>query len=746
MINNSEKLVQAVNLHKSGDVAGARKLYSEIVESDPENADALRLTGLALRQLGDKAGAVEFLRTAYGLKPGSFFFCKDLADALMEEKCFEEAAGLYKCALGIQPVNAGLWFTAAAAYYGYRDLDNSLAALHKAIEIKPDFFEALCNIAEIYRHKGNAESALSFLERALSLKPDIPAFHNMAGLLCYETGSLQRARHHYALALQLDINFADAHNNLGNVLAAEKKFDAAINSYKEAIRLRPDFFEAYYNLGNCLRDMKNTDEALVCFRSALRIRPNSVQALMNCGEALMVSGNVREAEQYFRSIVKGNGCKSPEVISSLLLCLNYNVDYSPAVLYEEHSVFGKAFVKDGMDAGSDSALPAAALINRTTENCGGEKNIDISIFSDPIRKLNVGYVSPDFCDHPVAKFIEPILSNHNHEKFEIFCYAGNSREDSVSRRLRGLRVNWRYIKGFKDSDIAKIICKDRIDILVDLAGHTSGNRLDVFALKPAPLQISYCGYPNTTGLAAIDYYITDIVADPEGYDDFYTEQLLRIPGCFCCFQPPSSPDVNTLPALANKHITFGSFHPLMRINDSVIDLWCSVLRAVPDSKLKIARDTLNGTARKRIEESFIKCGIASYRLDFVNRIPEGGNLCLFHDIDISLDTLPWSGHTFACESLWMGVPVISLIGNRHAGRMVASVLKNMGMSWLVASTPDEYCSIARKLSGDMDTLKFLRESLRYNMLKSILCDGPGFTLKLEELYRNIWIQRCGEAI
>jgi protein O-GlcNAc transferase len=363
---------------------------------------------------------------------------------------------------------------------------------------------------------------------------------------------------------------------------------------------------------------------------------------------------------------------------------------------------------------------------------------------NPERRLRIGYVSGDFRDHPVAAFIEPILSAHDRQAVEVFCYVDVPAPDKFTERLRRHVDAWRSLAGLSDAVAAQLVRADRIDILVDLTGHTTRPRLRVFALRPAPVQATYLGYPGTTGLPAIDYRITDAVADPPGEPEVHTERLLRLPGCFCCYAPPASaPAVNPSPALAAGQVTFGSLHNLAKLNDAVLDLWCEVLRAVPSAHLLIARDTLTGQTKEMFARKFRDRGIAPERLE-LRRVwgSPGNHLRHYADIDISLDAFPWSGHTTACESLWMGAPVVTLYGNRHAGRMAASILTAVGLTDLVARTPAEYVERAVRLATEPKTLAALRARLRDQMRRSPLCDGPAFTRTLEQAYRQMWRQFC----
>ncbi len=552
------------------------------------------------------------------------------------------------------------------------------------------------------------------LQKALSIKPDYSPSHNAAGLVCACMGKFNEAIVYFREAVRLDDNFVEAWSNLGNAQSAAGDFNAAIISFKEALRRNPNFFEAYYNMGNCLRETNNFDEAITCYKAALNVRPVSAEALTNLGEALQTIGNFTEAENYYRRILELSDKKNSVAYSNLLLCMNYNPAYSPERLYEEHVRFGKTFY-------SPQTGPRQGTCYATSR-----------------KKIRIGYVSPDFCMHPASRFIEPMLRFHDRDDFEICCYSNVARPDEITEKTKKLAFQWHDISHISDDQVARLIKNDEIDILVDLSGHTARNRLLVFAKKPAPIQVSYLGYPNTTGLSAIDYYLSDKMVDPAGHDRFYVEKLVRLERCFCAFMPyENSPPVNALPAQKAGHITFGSLHTLARLNEQVIDLWSKLLHTVISSRLCIIRNTLVGGVRERLYAEFETRGIPRQRIDMRNTLPPGGHLALYHDIDIALDTFPWSGHTTACESLWMGVPVVTLCGDRHAGRMVSSILSAAGVTDCIAQTPDEYIAIARQLASSPNVLQSLRQGLRARMSQSVLCDGKGFTKRLEDAYRKM---------
>jgi predicted O-linked N-acetylglucosamine transferase (SPINDLY family) len=346
--------------------------------------------------------------------------------------------------------------------------------------------------------------------------------------------------------------------------------------------------------------------------------------------------------------------------------------------------------------------------------------------------------------HVVVKFFGPVLAHHDRRQVQACCYADLLAPDAVTAKLRGLAAGWRVIHGRSDDEVARQVRQDRIDILVDLAGHT-GNRLGVFARRPAPVQITWLGYPATTGLEAIHYRLTDAVADPPGESGDRVEELVRLPGCFCVFMPSADASpVAAAPCLSRGFVTFGSTHKLAKLNDAVLDVWCRLVQAVPGSRLLVHRDTLRGRSALALRQRLAARGLGEDRIELRCEAPGGNHLRVYGDIDILLDAWPWSGHATACEALWQGVPVVTLRGRRHAGRMVASVLECLGLGSLVAETPAEFVAKAAGLAAEAERLAALRESMR-ERLRPALCDGAGFTRRLEATYRDLWRRRAGRT-
>jgi len=553
--------------------------------------------------------------------------------------------------------------------------------------------EALHLLGLLNYQKGDNDNAESCIRKALQFEPYRAIYYNSLGIVLAASGRTAEAIENYQQAIKIKPAFAHAHNNLGLVFQENRMLDEAVESYHKALAVKADFATVYNNLGNAFRDAGRLDEAIQSYRQALDLKPDF-------------------------SIP----------FSNYLYTLNFYPDCSPDLIFLEHKRWAAS---QKMSACKCSGSRVPYTNNRSHDRC-----------------LKVGYVSPDFRAHPVANFIEPVLANHDPEKVEIFCYSNLASvvesNDLVTERIKSMVGNWVNIHGRSDADVFKLITDDKIDILVDLSGHSENNRLSLFLKKPAPIQVTYLGYPNTTGLEEMDYLLTDEIIDPPGRSNRYTEKILYLQNGFACyFHNRDSPDVAPPPALSRGYVTFASFNDLSKLNDNVISLWSRLLEAVPGSRLVIYRDTLKGSIKDYFYRRFIDCGINEKSLE-LRCSPLNGKdyLSDYQDIDIALDTFPWNGHATTCETLWMGVPVITLSGKTHASRMTSSVLSVIGLSHLIAGDEDEYIRIAEKMAGNISQLEELRMSLRNIMLSSPLCDGKSFTKNLEDTYRSIWVKWC----
>ena len=586
-------------------------------------------------------------------------------------------------------------------------------------------------------------------------QPPPPLQSLQRGLSLRGLGRTDDAIREFRTAVKLQPTLAEAHHQLGNVLKSLGRFVEAAASLREAARLAPDNAVVWLNLGVACLEMKAFPEASDCFQraillqpanpeahnilghallsqglitdakrhltEALRLRPGYPSAHNNLARALRAQGRQTEAIAHYQASLEGN--PNAAIHSNLLYAFNFVPDKSPEELWAEHRRWAELY---------SEPLRAAWRPHRN----------DLS----PARRLRIGYVSPDLVSHAVAFFLEPVLIAHDRAQFEIFAYSDALAGDQVTERLRAQTTQWRDIAQLSDEQVATLIRQDRIDILVDLAGHTARNRLLVFARKPAPVQATWLGYPNTTGLTAIDYRITDSISDPVGQTEaWYSERLIRLPGPFSCYLPPSaSPPVAPLPALASGHITFGCFNNFAKVTPQAIELWARLLRGIPNSRLFLkSRGLTDPETAGQIHAAFGRHEIAPDRIELNgDRLSVADHLELYRKVDIALDTFPYNGTTASCESLWMGVPVVTLAGRAHVSRVGASLLTHLAAPEWIAATPDEYAAICANLTSDLPRLAANRQGLRERMRCSPLCDGPSFTHHFETGYRAAWVHRC----
>ncbi|MBC8167848.1 MAG: glycosyltransferase [Bryobacteraceae bacterium] len=466
-------------------------------------------------------------------------------------------------------------------------------------------------------------------------------------------------------------------------------------------------------------------------RNGTAVAPDATSRLQQYRSAcaLALAGDVHSALPAFRRYVAGY--PDDAAAHSYLLFLLHSVeDISQEQIFAEHLRW--------------SARHGLSLASKHRANA-----------SDAERVLRVGYVSADYrAGHPVMYFFEPVLRARDRSRFHVTCYSNVAIPDAVTGQVRLLADEWREIRGRPDDEVVAQILADRIDILVDLAGHCGGSRLKVFAGKPAPVQVTWLGYPDTTGLSAIDYRITDAIVDPPGLSErFHTEQLVRLePPGFLCYQPPAAaPPVSDLPASRAGYVTFGCFQYPGKITARMIENWARIMLGVPSSRLFLHHCFSDyaepqGAVRNRLCAAFEGRGISADRLTFVGGVPSlRSHLELYSQVDMALDTSPFNGTTTTCEALWMGVPVITKAGHAHAGRVGASLLNQVGLDNLVTATDREYCEFATELASDLPRLTGIRAGLRAALTQSSLLDASGFTRKLENRFLRMWRDFCGAA-
>jgi predicted O-linked N-acetylglucosamine transferase (SPINDLY family) len=660
------------------------------------------------------------------LKPDFAVAYNNLGKTLNDQGKLDEAVVTYSQALSSNPNYAEAHYNLGNALTDQGKLIEAILSYRKALTLKPDFVDAHINLGNALKAQGKLDEAAASYRRVLSLKPDDAVALNNLGSILNDQGKLDEAAANYRRALNLKPDFAEAHNNFGRTLNDQGKLDEAILCYRRALTLKPDYAVAYYNLGNVLRVLGKLAEAVSSYRQALTLKPDFIDAHLNLGNAFMDQGKLDKAVSSYRQALTLKPDYA-DAQSNLFFCLNYQSNITQEEIYNESLQWG------------DRLLESIQATDRKYAN---------SLRTD--RRLRIGYVSPDFTLHSVAFFIEPVIRAHNREMVEIFCYSNVKKPDKVTLRLQAEADHWFSILGMDHEAVADRIKKDRIDVLVDLAGHTRDNSLPVFARKPAPVQMTWLGYPNTTGLTTMDYRLTDAVADPaREADRLHSEKLIRLEHGFLCYHPAESvPEVDSLPCLEHDYITFGSFNNLAKATPEVIRIWAKILHAVPDAHLLLkAKQLTDVQTRTRFQEMFAREGITQERLEMHNwLLGQADHLELYNRVDIGLDPFPYNGTTTTCEALWMGVPVVTMIGDRHASRVGASILHRAGLEEMVASSVKDYIQLAQSLALDRKRLQELRSSLRARIQNSELIDSGLFTYHLEEVYHQMWRKYCGSML
>jgi predicted O-linked N-acetylglucosamine transferase (SPINDLY family) len=593
-------------------------------------------------------------------------------------------------------------------------------AYRRVLSLEPRNADALNNLGLLAAQAGRLEIAAALLRDAVALQPSAK-FHNNLGAVLRSAGQPAEAVQACRAALALAPGHAGAYCNLGAALQMLGDFTQARACYDEALRLEPGLAAAHTNVGCLLKDQGRVAEAQASFERALELDPGSAEARSNLGNCYKDQGRLEEAIACYRAAIELQpGFLTPW--GGMLLSMLYSPTHTQADQLAVARGFAERF-----------EVPLAPLLR---PHANGR---------DPERRLRVGYLSADLRRHPVARFMEPVLERHDRARFEINCYYNFHYEDEVTRRIRAQDLRWRPIAALDDAQVAEQIRDDGIDILVDLAGHTAHNRLLLMARKPAPVQMVYLGYLGTTGLHAIDYRITDAIADQAGADAAYSEALLRLPGSMWCYRPgPEMPPVAPPPSTRTGHITFGSLCNVAKVNPGVIALWARVLAGLPSARLLMATIS-EGEPRARVLAEFARHGIGAGRVAFTDWLQEREFLRLYDAVDIVLDVFPCNGATTTCEALWQGVPVVNLLGGSFAGRAGASLLGNAGLGDFVAATPEAYVALALRLAGDPAQLRQLRGSLRGRLAASPVMDEAGFTRGLEAGYREAWRRWCGQG-
>lgn len=669
--------------------AEALQHYIRALELKPNYPDAASNLGSAMQALGKFEDAELWYREALRLEPGFFHARGNLANLYAAKRQYEQAVELFYELVTENPSSYQTWNNLGNALQELGRYDEALAAFRKSLDIRPDYLYVYNNIGNTLRKQGRGEEALQ----------------------------------QYAYALEKDPKFVEALNNTAVTLLDLGRGMEAVPYFEKAIALRPNYADPLINLANFWRDHGGLERAITSLKRALELEPQNPFVWNNLGCALGDQGVVIDAIACYRKTLQFMP-ENAAAHSNLLLNLHYLPGYAPDYVFAQHREFARIHEE-----------PLKRLRQRHDNT------------RDPDRRLRIGYSSSDFRRHSVAFFLEPILERHSRAEFELFCYSDVMRPDSLTEKFFQLSGgNWRDIRGYNHESFANQVRADKIDILIDTGGHTANSRLLSFALKPAPVQVTWLGYPDTTGMDAMDYRITEGISDPPGVaDSFHTERLVRLADTFLCFRPSSgSPQVATPPASLGQPFTFGSFNNMAKISAETIRLWSEILRCAPGTRLSIKNKALSeAPTRDRLLGQFAEHGIGPERIVMSGLIVSlEGHLAAYNGIDLALDTFPYHGTTTTCEALWMGVPVLTLLGATHMSRVGAMLLKMVNQEQFIVNSATEYVQMAATFAANWREMALPRTALRQRLQRSPLMDEEGFTRRLEQAFRQMWREWC----
>ena len=679
----------AVARHQSNDLAGAESAYREVLRIDSRHAASWCNLGVLLARVGRADEAAACYLQALAASPGHPDAHFNLGNLYRRAGRLPEAVAEYRCCLAAAPEHTGALFNLGLSLSALDDLPAAIQAFHEVIRLEPANADAFMRLGDCQMRQGQMNEAVASFRQAVARAPNDPRSHYNLGLGLTNLGAFAEARAALGQALCLRPDYAEAHNALGLTLEATGQKDDAVFHYQQAVQFRPDFADAWSNLGTNLSEHGRIDEAIHCLRHSLSLRPDAAA-----------------------------------IHSNLLLMMNYSSRFSADEIVAEHCAWAERHA---------GPAPLPPPIPRP---------------HDPDRRLRIGYLSADYRRHTVAGFLELLLRHHDRSQVEVFAYANVLRPDDVTDRLRALADHWRRIVGRSDAVVAEQIRQDQIDILVDLGGHTAGNRLLVLARRPAPVQISLFGYPNTTGMAAVDYRITDPWTDPipdagqaHASRAKIPEQSLRLPEVAWIYRPPeAAPPPGPLPSLSQSSFTLGCLNNAAKLSDACLDAWIAILQAVPATRLVLLAGQAEAGVRRLIER-VTRRGILRDRLEVRRRMPPEEYLAAHRQLDLYLDPFPYNGGVTSCDALWMGVPVLTVAGSNYCSRQGLGLMTHLGLTEFIVNQPDELVSRVAEWNRRRSELAEIRRGLRNRLAKSVICDVRRYLQNLESAYRRVWRER-----
>jgi predicted O-linked N-acetylglucosamine transferase (SPINDLY family) len=697
------------------------KGFKKILEIRKNDSFSYVNLGVAQTKIGNNTEAIENFKFAISLEPNFAEAHYFLANTLREERELEKAIISYKKAISINPTYVEAMNNMGSTQKRIGEINNALESYRKALSIKPDYSEAHNNLGNILSDQGNFKDAIEAYRNAIFINPNYYEAHNNLGVAFKDTSKLEEAVEAYDKAISIKSDFAEAYNNKGVALKHQNKIVEALEAFNAALNINANHPETSNNLGDCLRHLGRHSEALELFQKTVSLDPKYKKAYVNIGFVLQDMGRSEDAEHAYRKAMALDPDFS-DAFSNMLFSMSYNDKYEMDHIVEQHLLFSEQFEKDKSDK----------LANFKNDN-------------DENRSLNIGFVSADFRNHPVADFFIPILAALKEQTdLKLFAYYNYLKEDSRTAETKNYMNTWRSIWGKSDEDAKAIIKSDKIDILFDLSGHTGHNRLPLFAKKPAPIQVSWLGYQFTTGLKSMDYYIGNKFAVPSGkYDHQFSEKIVGLPFNPAYIPQVKTPKISKPPILKNNFITFASFFNTLKINSDVLSVWSRILNEIPSSRLAMG-GIKGGEVEQRFKDYFRSQNISLDRIEFIQKVNYEKFLSLHNEVDLCLAPFPNTGGSTIFSSLWMGVPTIVLLGETYFTRGSASIMHLAGLSQFVAADVEDYVAKAHMFAKDKELLCKIRTQLPKTLPDSSLCDPKLYAETLNTALRQMWKTWCSE--
>lgn len=707
----------------SGRPADACVSYREAVAAAPRYAKAHLNLGIGLSASGDQEGAVAALRAALDIEPGNPYAHYNLGRVLMTGGSLHDAERHLRAALQHKADFAEALVILAAVLEAKGAAAEATEALERALVHRPEDFGTHYRYAQLLAGLNRLQEAEAALRQACAADPeDVDANLLLANLL-QRRNALPEAERCLRRVLELAPEHDDARSALFHVLQTQGNLPAALAEIETLLRQQPDRVDTLYNYGLLLKNLRRLSDAEATFERVVEIDNGFVLGFKMLASVRLSQSRIADALEIY-SKARARNPQNLELQSAELFALNFSEEITDQALFERHREFGERI---------ETAYPPRRL---------RYPNVP-----DPARRLRIGYVSGHFCFHVVALFMLPLLERHDRSMFEIYCYSVGDRFDEYSRQLSERADVWRDASSLSQAQLAELVEGDGIDVLVDLSGHSGISQLELFARQSVPVQAAWLGYLNTTGLTRIQYRICDRHSDPPGTAErLHTERLIRLPHSQWCYRPLiATACVETPPCERNGFLTFGSFAQPAKLSPGIRRRWSEILLRVPESRLVVAGFP-EGKARDALMLDFVAAGAAASRISILPHRALNDYFESFQDVDIALDTFPYSGGTTTFDALWMGVPVVTLPGERPPSRSAASILRTVGLGDWIAATPEGYVRLAVERAADREGLAKLRRTLRERMQTSPLMDEPLFAREFEHLLRQAWREWCRGAV